>query len=199
MKIYSKVEAGPMQHFQTVKDASQRPVTQTLGALHITANAVSVMSGTAAVLGLVLALATGSQRIFVAFILLHVVLDGLDGSLARATRKRGASARGLLFDLVADSVAMVSVGFYLLLFHIVSVPAAWVFLVAYTCVDVLSYQLAKRRKQYVFVVRPLMLIIGLIALDYFFALHTTPIAVLVSDTLLVFFAGLGFFKLANAK
>jgi phosphatidylglycerophosphate synthase len=194
MKIYSKFEYKNMIRFQLMKDNFLMPITNVLSKLHISANLVSVFSGIIAMLSFFLAVKLNNPLVFVVGIWVHLFLDGLDGSLARLSRKK-PEALGLVMDIFFDSVGIIAVGCYALYFNYISILTTLVFIASYLGVNVVSYLLARIDKEYDFVIRPRIYILTAIVLDYVFSSSITPIIIAVSNVLLIAFFLIGIKKL----
>lgn len=136
--------------------------------------------------------------IFIIGIWFHLLLDGLDGSLARLSHKK-LGAIGLLMDIVFDSIGIATVGLYVLYFNYVSTLTALLFITTYFAVNVISYIFAKTDREYDFVVRPRIFVLIAITLDYVFRLSTTPIVILISNILLIIFSLIGTHRLIKVS
>ena len=190
MKIYSRWEYEAMIRFQKAKDAFFAPLAKTLSHHNVSPNAVSVLSGAVAGISLVFSIGSEMPVVFVVGIWLHLFLDGLDGVLARAVSKE-QGITGLALDLLMDSVGIVTMGFYLSYFGIVSPHIAALFVCSYLTVNAISYVFAKTGREYTFVIRPRIFIIIALTLDYAFLFSATPVIVAISTVLLLFFVVTG--------
>jgi phosphatidylglycerophosphate synthase len=101
---YSADESAFMRRSQELRAAVLRPL---LGALHgrrVTADHVTLLSLTAG-LAFCPVFLWGSPAVACGLLLLHAVLDGVDGPLARYAQR--ASDRGSVTDTAADQVVIV--------------------------------------------------------------------------------------------
>ncbi|MFA6475051.1 MAG: CDP-alcohol phosphatidyltransferase family protein [Patescibacteria group bacterium] len=186
-----------MLWFQTLKGSWLAPLNNQLLRWKITANHISVLSGSTAALSFLLAVILNQPVVFVIGIWLHFLLDGLDGSLARASGKHG-DAMGVAMDLVFDSVGITTLGLYVSYFNLVNKVAAILFIIVYLLVIYISYRLARVDKEYGFVVRPRLFVLLAILFDYLFAWSLTPGVIYISDVLLIIFIIIGFGKIIKA-
>jgi phosphatidylglycerophosphate synthase len=95
---YSRVESYGVRLIQRVTTKLLGPAVRLLVTLRISPNLISLLQP---VLGLVMVLTVATQRRFtLALLLLALLLDGVDGTLARETGR--ASAFGALVDQFSD-------------------------------------------------------------------------------------------------
>lgn len=180
--------------FQASKDALFAPVVNRLLQLGISANLVSILSGLVAALSLFFALKFNTPLIFIVGICFHLLLDGLDGIIARF-KSRKSSKIGLAMDLIFDSVGIVTIGLYILYFKYVGATAALLFIIEYLILNATSYIFAITNKEYAFVIRPRIFILAAILFDYIFLYSITPFFIIVSNITLTFFILIGIVKL----
>jgi phosphatidylglycerophosphate synthase len=100
---YSADEAGFMGRSQDLRARLLRPLLGMLHGLRVTANHLTLLSLLAG-LAFCPVFLYGSQALAFGLLLLHVVLDGFDGPLARHTQR--ASNRGSVTDTAADQVVV---------------------------------------------------------------------------------------------
>ncbi len=197
MNIYSAVEQNAMRWFQCKKDALLSPVVQGLLSLGVTANMVSALSAMAAVGGLFATLATAQPWFIIVGLWAHILLDGLDGSLARAGTPSGDA--GVAADLWADSIGVLCLGLYLTISDLATTAMGALFTVAYLGLNAISFALARRGAQFRFVLRPRILILGGITVDMTFSSAVTPLIVPFANAALGAFVGLGLYTLTRRQ
>lgn len=100
---YSADEAGLMRRSQELRARVLRPLLRLLHGLSVTADHLTLLSLLAG-LAFCPVFLWGSQALAFGLLLLHVVLDGLDGPLARHAQR--ASNRGSVTDTAADQVVV---------------------------------------------------------------------------------------------
>ena len=183
-----------MLRFQAAKDSFLFPLANILLRLNIPANLVSIFSGIVAILSLLFSVIFNTPLIFIIGIWSHLFLDGLDGSLARLSKKK-PDANGLIMDITFDSLGIATIGFYALYFNYINILTALLFITTYLSVNMISYIFAKTDREYDFVVRPRIFVLVAITLDYMFSFSTTFTAILISNILLTVFLLIGIKKL----
>lgn len=100
---YSAEEGGFMQRSQELRGQLLRPLLAVLARLRVTPNHLTLLSLVAGLAFCPVFLWSSKIAAFV-LMLAHVLLDGLDGPLARHTQR--ASNRGSFTDTVADQVVV---------------------------------------------------------------------------------------------
>ena len=100
---YSHDEEALMRRSQELRARFLGPLLRVLAAGKVTANHVTLLSLVAG-LAFCPVFLWGSQALAFGLLLLHAVLDGLDGPLARHTQR--ASNRGSVTDTAADQVVV---------------------------------------------------------------------------------------------
>ena len=100
---YSEEDSRWMRRSQELRGRCLRPLLALLARLGITPNHLTLLSLTAGVAFCPLFL-WGSKAVAFSLLLAHVLLDGLDGPLARYTQC--ASNQGSLADTAADQVVV---------------------------------------------------------------------------------------------
>jgi phosphatidylglycerophosphate synthase len=100
---YSEEEGGFMRRSQELRGQLLRPLLAVLARLRITPNHLTLLSLLAG-LAFCPVFLWGSKMTAFALLLAHVLLDGLDGPLARYTQR--ASNRGSFTDTAADQIVV---------------------------------------------------------------------------------------------
>lgn len=170
--FYAPAERNAMRSFQRYKDVFFRPIFVALTWLHITANYLSVLSGTTAFIGIVWSLAVRAPGIFIAALWIHVFLDAIDGGLARFQNR----TNGAVTDVIADMIALVSTTVYGYIFAGVPLWLCLTFIVSYIALVVLAFVREGLGIPYPFVARPRFIVYSFLTADYLFNGATaTPI------------------------
>ncbi|MBI1834128.1 MAG: hypothetical protein HYR90_04885 [Candidatus Andersenbacteria bacterium] len=161
--LYAVAERGAMKSFQRYKDRFFLPLVRTLAAWKITANHISFLSGLVAASGLLGALLLHEPTIFLIGLWVHVLLDGIDGALAR-WQKTGPT--GVLVDTAADMVGIASACLYAFLFAHEPYSLILIFFATYASLVFVSLIRDARGFPYTFTVRPRFFVYFFLTLDY---------------------------------
>lgn len=170
LNYFSASEQSGMRRFGTWKTRVLRPFLILLTRCGFTADAVSLFS-LLLVFGVVWAL---RERPVIALCLLifSVLLDGVDGALARFQQK--ASNRGALLDIVVDQTGLAILLLALIAFrHVPELWAAW-YLVSYIVLIVFLVWLNALGSPVRIVIRSKYVCFALLFLDTFAHLQTLP-------------------------
>ena len=127
---YARGERSGMVRWQQFRAVTLHPLLVFLAGLGVRPDHLTLVS---AVIGLSFCpLYFWSKPLALAMLALHVLLDGLDGPLARYTNT--ASRRGSLSDSMADQCVVVASTVTLMSMQVVGILAGSVYIVAYTVV-----------------------------------------------------------------
>lgn len=172
LPLYSGFEEHWQTAFHRIKAQQLAPLLRLLTRLRITAMHVSILSASLTWIGLFLALARGEFVFFVLFLALHLLLDGLDGPLAR--HQRTENLGGTLIDALCDHSGIVATSVFIATILPSLASAALWFAMLYTAVVALSILLTLRGRRPFFVIRPRLYLYGAIAADQLFGIFVTP-------------------------
>lgn len=188
LSVYSTKEAKSLGKLQRKKDKAVDSIVKKLNSHNITANHISLLSGAAAVSAAALAIYTGSLTIFTIGLVIHVVLDNLDGSLARLKPQK---KYGVLADSIADHMGILSFSVIAALFTTTTPTQASLFAALYTVVVALALIKSYRNHPYRILLRPRPLVYATLVIDTFAATSLTSPAVNLSIAILIVFTTLG--------
>lgn len=147
---YSARERAAMAVWQKLRAVTLRPVLNILTGCRIGPDHLTLLS---ALVGLLFCpLFFWSKPAALAMIALHVLLDGLDGPLARYANK--ASRRGSFTDSMSDQLVVVASTVVLMSTHTIDVLAGSVYVVAYTVVMLFAMARNALSIPYTWLVRP---------------------------------------------
>lgn len=147
---YSAGERAGMVLWQDFRAATLRPLLGVLARVGVRPDHLTLLS---AVVGLLFCpLFFWSKPAAFAMLALHVVLDGLDGPLARHTKT--ASRRGSFSDSMADQLVVVASTVTLMSAHVVGVLPGSIYVVAYTVVMLFAMVRNALSIPYSWLVRP---------------------------------------------
>lgn len=191
---YSAGERAWMEYGQGLRAEALKPLLLILERVHVTPDAVTIASGLCGVAFLPLWLMQHSAAAL-GCLLLHVLLDGLDGPLAR--RQGRASPRGSFVDTFTDQVVVTFVTIAWLIRSPGSLPiavgASYVFL--YAMVVGMAMVRNALDVPYSWLVRPRFFVFLAIALEWLSGLPLTVFTLAICDALLAVKCATGFVAL----
>lgn len=124
---------------------------------------------------------------------LHVLLDGVDGPLARFQKR--ASLRGSFTDTMADQVVIFATTLTLMTAGMVDVIAGGIYLFVYTVVVALAMVRNSLRIPYSWLVRPRFLVYAAIPADLYLFPGAMNLLLIVCDVMLTLKLASGFYFL----
>ncbi|HSG73520.1 MAG TPA: CDP-alcohol phosphatidyltransferase family protein [Planctomycetaceae bacterium] len=128
-------------------------------------------------------------------LLIHAVLDGIDGPLARF--QNVASRRGSLTDTLADQIVVFATMLTLISAEIVGLVPGGIYIFVYTLVVAFAMVRNALEIPYSWLVRPRFLVYCWIPVELFLWPHTLPVLVIGFDLLLSWKLLTGFSKLSR--
>lgn len=163
---YFRSETAIMEWFYDFKGRLLRPFLQFLTSLHVHPHGVSFVSGLVATIAIMLAIAWESKEIFVWGIWAHLLLDGLDGPLARYQKRHGP--QGSLVDNLADHVGLLAICLYALHFSAAHTFAVLFVAVFYTLLRTLDFVLRFGFRRSTYMIRPRTTLLLVLTIDILF-------------------------------
>ncbi|MEM7558358.1 MAG: CDP-alcohol phosphatidyltransferase family protein [Planctomycetota bacterium] len=193
---YSDGERAAMEWGQRVRARTLAPLLRLLSRLSVSAD---LITGLSLLIGLaaIALLAVGCQWTAVVCLALHVLLDGLDGPLARM--QGTASPRGSFTDTMADQIVVTGVAIW----WIATNPQAWPivigcsFVFLYTLVVAIAMVRNALEVPYTWLVRPRFFFFAALVIDAIFFFQSAIIVLSISNLLLAMKAGSGFLALRS--
>ncbi|MDA0591432.1 MAG: CDP-alcohol phosphatidyltransferase family protein [Planctomycetota bacterium] len=161
---YSGGERAAMEWTQRARGRLLGPLLRLLAALRVTPDHLTLASLLVGLLFCVLWF--WSPAAALAALLIHVLLDGLDGPLARHLGL--ASRRGSFTDTVADQTVISATAITLMADRVIDVAAGGVYLSAYTAVVAIAMVRNAMEIPYSWLLRPRFLVYGWILVEAFF-------------------------------
>lgn len=159
---YSSGERGFMQWGQDLRARLFLPVLVQLDRKGFNADYLTIL---ALLFGLVAGAALVISKVLgLLLLLLHVVLDGLDGPLARYQHKD--SNRGSFTDTMSDQIVIAAVMAALLHLHAVSVLPAIVYVMSYTIVVGFAFVRNALKIPYSWLFRPRFIIYAWLPVEF---------------------------------
>ena len=170
LNYFSASEQSGMRRFGAWKTRVLRPLLALLTWCGFTADAISLLS-LMLVFGIVWTLKE-QPAVALCLLILAILLDGVDGALARY--QQAASDRGALLDIVVDQTSLAIILLALIAFH--RVPELWAawYLVSYIVLIVFLVWLNALGSPVRIVFRSKYFFFALLFLDIFTGLKTLP-------------------------
>lgn len=193
---FAESEQDGQERFQKIRDGLFGPLVRLLIRCGITADLISLLSLLQLVpFGYLLLIADSPQQVGVAslFVWLHVLLDAVDGPIARATGTAGPA--GAFTDMCVDHSGMLITTCLLTAAHLVNPTAAVVYVSSYTVAVAFTIWLNMIGQPFKFVIRTKYLLYGLVSWYGVSGANLIDEAVVGFCVVHVIFAILGFCKL----
>ena len=188
---YSKIDRKMMIWFQNVRAKNLKPLLLLLTKWKLKADSISGIS----LFTGILAVAAFKWNITVAFILLllHIILDGLDGPLARFRKE--ATAGGSFVDSCCDQMVVALTTLVFVQMGILVPTLAGFYVFAYTVVVAFSMIRNAIEIPYSFLIRPRFFFYIAAFIELFWLPGTLNIACILFTLILIFHMLCGFFAL----
>lgn len=181
--VYSSSEMPIIKALNKVKTTIFYPVLWVCDLVGVKPIIISFLSGATALFALFFSILNASPVYFICGIWLHVILDGLDGSLARFQKKETSS--GALIDVLCDHIGIISSAVFLVHFSYVNAVYVLIFSVLYTFIIFSSFLLGYLNIPYNYALRPRIFVYLAITLDFFYAKS-------ISNPLIIIFSAIMF-------
>jgi phosphatidylglycerophosphate synthase len=178
--IHSQWELGLILRFNKTKDKIVSPLITLFERAHIKPATLSIAGIVILFTSFIFSLLFIQPIFFLSGLCLHIILDGLDGPLAR---RKKISPYGELIDVIADHAGIIITGFAITFFNYASTTITITYLILYTAVIALSLIRNKLNTPFLLIFRPRLLIYLSFAIDYFFILQLTPYLLVLSSCL----------------
>ena len=192
---YSAGERKLMQWSQQLREYCLRPLLVSLAACRIQPDHITLMS---VLVGLAFCpLYFYSKGAALAVLVLHVLLDGLDGPLARFTNV--ASPRGSFTDSLADQTVVVATTITVMTApeHAISVVAGSGYIFVYTLVVVFAMVRNAMQIPYSWVVRPRFVVYIWLIVELYWLPTTLNAVIWICNCVLTWKVLTGFWKIRN--
>lgn len=185
-----------MESGQALRAAILRPLLAVLIRLRVTPDFVTLVG---ALLGIAFLPFTvmGANGIAIVCLALHVLIDGVDGPLARATHRE--SSRGSFTDTFADQIVVtfVMLAWMLVRAEPLGIANGAIYIFLYTLVVAMSMIRNAMEVPYSWLVRPRFFVYVAIAIDLMLASSWTLLVLAVANVLLAIKTVTGFVKLRS--
>ena len=191
---YSAGERAGMVFWQRIRSVTLRPLLVVLSRLGVCPDHLTLLS---AVFGLSFCpLFFWSKPLALAMLALHVLLDGLDGPLARHTNT--ASRRGSFSDSVADQLVVVASTVTLMSIHVVGILPGSIYVVAYTVVMAFAMVRNALSVPYSWLVRPRFFVYLWVVVETYYLPGTIDCVLWLFNALLVIKIATGFARIRRS-
>ena len=193
---YSAGERGWMEYGQRIRASLLLPVNRTLTQLRISPDAVTLVSGLFGFAFLPLWL-MGQPLVALCCLLVHVLLDGLDGPLARY--QETATSRGSFTDTFTDQivVTVVVIAWMAGEKSLAAILAGSTYIFVYALVVAIAMVRNALDIPYSWLIRPRFFVFVAIAFDWAFSTSLTIWLLALCNLLLIVRTGSGFLKLRD--
>jgi len=193
---FAESEQAGQERFQKVRDGLFGPLVRLLIRCRVTADLISLLSLLQLVpFGYLLLTAENPQQIVIAsvFVWLHVILDALDGPIARTTGTAGPA--GAFTDMCVDHSGMLITTCILTAAELVNPTAAVAYVSSYTVAVAFTIWLNMIGHPFKLVIRTKYLLYALVTVYGMFSANFIGQAVVLFCVIHVIFAIAGFCKL----
>lgn len=188
---YSARERATMAVWEHLRAVALRPLLDLLTRCRVGPNHLTLLSGLVGLLFCPLYL--WSKPVAFGMIALHVLLDGLDGPLARHTNT--ACRRGSFTDSMSDQLVVVASTIVLMLTQTIDVLPGSVYIVAYTVVMLFAMVRNALSIPYSWLVRPRFFVYGWLVVETYYLPGTINYVVWFFNSLLALKILTGFVKI----
>lgn len=193
---FAESEQAGQERFQKVRDGLFGPLVRLLIRYRVTADLISLLSLMQLVpFGYLLLTAENPQQIAIAsvFVWLHVILDALDGPIARTTGTAGPA--GAFTDMCVDHSGMLITTCILTAAEFINPTAAVAYVSSYTVAVAFTIWLNMIGHPFKLVIRTKYLLYALVTAYGLFDVNFIGTAVVLFCVIHVIFAVAGFCKL----
>jgi CDP-diacylglycerol--glycerol-3-phosphate 3-phosphatidyltransferase len=191
---YSAGEREAMLWTQDLRGRLFRPLLASLHTAGITADQITLVSLLAGVSFVPLWIA-GQHAWGLTALGAHVLLDGLDGPLARLANT--ASRRGSFTDTTADQIVVALVTVTLMTTRVIDPVAGGLYIFLYTLVVVFAMIRTALEIPYAWLVRPRFVVYGWLVIETYFGTGSLPVVIWMCNALLTLKLATGFLLLRS--
>lgn len=195
--IYGRFEMEYMIKIRKSKERIFLPLLRLLDRLKFKPDYISFISALTTIIAFVLAVYYVQPLIFIIGIWIHLILDGIDGALARY--QQVASIRGTHVDMFGDQFGITLMCVFAVYFNIANIVNISVFFVLYSIVLIFSLYFLHKKNRFEIVMRPRVFFYYAVTIDVLIYLRFTDIIVLISNILLLGSILFGIYQIKNLK
>jgi len=191
--FYGNFEMGFLLKVHKIKEKVFLPLIKVLTFCKINAHIISFISALVTIITFYYSIELMNPLYFVLGIWIHMILDGIDGTLARYQKKD--STTGALIDVIGDQFGITLMCFFAYFFNYVNVINISVFFVLYLIVLLISLYLMFNKARYEIVIRPRIFFYIAVTWDFFIFINLTEVVVFISNIFLLASVLIGLFHL----
>ena len=191
---YAAQERAVMVWWQNVRETCLSGLLKRMDNKGVTPNRVTLLSFT---FGLIAAICLPfNQPLALVLLFIHLLLDGLDGPLARY--QNTASASGSMTDSMADQTIITFVLIALMVMNVVGKLTGGLCIFFYTLVVIFAMIRNRMKIPYSFLIRPRIVLYSWLVLEFSYLPGTMPYLVWSCNIVLIIHTIRGFFKIRES-
>jgi len=195
--IYSTAEMSAVIKFNKAKIFFLHPIVKLLDKIGVTPNMVSLLSAIVAVFAFILSYLYSTPVYFVIGIWIHMLLDAIDGTLARYKNKM--SSNGAIIDSLCDHLGIILACFFSYLFFLIEGSYILIFAILYSILIGIIFYLLKNKSSFFFVVRPRFYLYAALTFDVFYLTHLSYYVVFISSIIMFVEIIIGVIKILSLR
>jgi phosphatidylglycerophosphate synthase len=195
--IYSTAEMKAMVEFNKIKIFFLHPIVKLLDKIGVTPNMISLFSAIVVISAFAFSYVFLNPIYFVVGIWTHMIMDALDGTLARYQNK--TSSNGAIIDSLCDHFGIILACLFSYLFVIADGFNILAFAILYSILIGLIFYLLKNKSSFFFIIRPRLYLYTTITIDVFCLTHITDYIVLISSIIILVEIIIGFKKILSVR
>lgn len=195
--IYSTGEMVAIKKFNKIKVFFLHPIVFLLDKIKVTPNMVSLFSAFTVITGFIISYAFVNPVYFIIGIWIHLLLDCVDGTLARYQKVN--SKNGAIVDAICDHFGIVLSGLFIYLFAIVDGTNMIIFIALYSLLIGITINLLKKKKSFLFIIRPRFYVYIAMTIDVFYFIQITQYVVLIANMIMLAEVVWGIIRLLSIK
>lgn len=186
-----------MNKLHSFKKTLFSPLLKALNTIGIKPNHISVFSVFTVILTFVLSVVYSNPLIFIIGIWFHMLIDGIDGALARF--QKTASIQGSIVDVISDHFGIIFFCIFMYIFGFSNIYIISIFFVLYTIIIIFSLYFLFKNTNFIFVLRPRIFIFSAVTLDYIIFIGMTDLIALLGIIFMAFSVFVAFYQLWQIK
>lgn len=195
--IYSDFEMGFMKKVHHLKMKIFAPLLKILDKLKVKPNYVSVFSVLTVIASFALAVNYWNPLFFIIGMWVHLIIDGIDGTLARF--QKSDNINGAIFDVISDHFGIIFFCIFVVIFGFANVYNVSILFLLYSIIIAISLYFLKKNISFVFVLRPRIYLFGAVTYDYIIFIGFTELIAFLANILMVLSIFIAFYQLKIIK
>lgn len=195
--IYSKYEIGIMNKVHDFKAKLFLPLMKVLNRLGIKPDYISIFSVFTVVVTFTLSIYYSNPLIFIIGIWAHLLIDGLDGSLARF--QKTASRKGAIVDVISDHFGITFFCIFSVIYGFGNIYNIGIFFILYSIIIIFSLYFLYKNTNFIFVLRPRIFLFVAVTYDYIVFIHATDLIAILGNMFMTFSIFIALYQLRLIK